>query len=242
MRTRVPLFEFMPYGAPELIESGPVHLARAVMTGALGWSVAFAVLAILALNGAFKTAPVPPILSSVFTIDRIPETPPLQPALRLKEPAAKASSPDARPEPVRDDLAPPPEARVDAGTGVEGTDSGTQTGTTEGVGPLAPPTAVIPAVDRPYEVHEVDQQPRVRIGPEPLYPPFAREAQIEGLVVVRALIGRDGKVEEANVVRSVPLLDGTALEAVRRWTFDPARVDGRTVAVWVLIPFRFRLH
>ena len=45
MRVRVPLFEFMPYGAPELIESGPIHLARAVMTGAIGWAVAFGILA-----------------------------------------------------------------------------------------------------------------------------------------------------------------------------------------------------
>ena len=241
MRVRVPLFDFMPYGAPELIESGPVHLARAVMTGALGWSVAFAILVILALNGAFKVAPVSSILSNTFTMDPMPAPPPLLPVMRAKGPASKVAPPEAHPVSVPEALAPPDVPGV-VGSGAETSETRTQAGAGETVGPVTPSTVVTPDAGRPYEVHEVDQQARVLVGPEPLYPPFAREAQVEGLVVVRALVGRDGRVEEADVVRSVPLLDATALEAVRRWTFDPARVHGRAVSVWILIPFRFRLH
>lgn len=238
MRARVPLFEFMPYGAPELIESGPIHLARAVMTGALGWAGAFAILASI---GAFKDTQAPSIVPSVFHMDPLPEPHPLLPALRPKGPVSQAAPPEARPDPVTEASA-PPESRSDTGGGSGTSDTGTQAGAGEAVGPAPPAIGVIPDVDRAYEVHEVDQQPQVLLGPEPLYPPFAREAQIEGLVVVRARVGRDGRVEEADVVRSVPLLDATALEAVRRWTFHPARVEGRPVAVWILIPFRFRLH
>jgi protein TonB len=44
------------------------------------------------------------------------------------------------------------------------------------------------------------------------------------------------------VRRSVPLLDGAALDAVSRWRFTPALNNGRPVRVWVAIPVRFSLH
>ena len=224
MRVRVPLFEFMPYGAPELIESGPIHLARAVMTGAIGWAVAFA---LLALSGGFEDATTPKVLRSAIQLDPMP-APPLLISVRSKGPASKVAPPEARPDPVREPPA-QPGVRSEAGEGGV-------------VAPVAPATGVIPAVDRAYEVHEVDQEPQILVGPQPVYPPFAREAQVEGLVVVRARVGRDGRVEEVGIVRSIPLLDASAIEAVGRWTFHPARVEGRPVAVWILIPFRFRLH
>jgi len=77
---------------------------------------------------------------------------------------------------------------------------------------------------------------------QPAYPEAARQQQIEGTVVVQALVGRDGLVKEAFVARSVPGLDDAALAAVRQWRFRPALAKGQPVAVWVAVPVRFSLH
>ena len=79
---------------------------------------------------------------------------------------------------------------------------------------------------------------------KPEYPSFARDAGVEGLVLVHALIGKDGRVVRAEVdaKHSIPMLNQTALEAAKRWVFTPATTNGHPVAVWYAIPFRFVLH
>lgn len=79
----------------------------------------------------------------------------------------------------------------------------------------------------------------------PAYPDDARRRDVEGLVVVAAVLDHDGRVEDdsVKVVRSIPLLDQAALRAVRQWRFRPARDhDGRTVRVSLEIPIRFVLR
>ena len=78
--------------------------------------------------------------------------------------------------------------------------------------------------------------------PRPEYPEIARTAGMEGRVVVRMLIGLDGRVRRAEMEKSNPMFDAEALEAARRWTFTPALTDGKPVMVWVRVPFEFRLH
>jgi protein TonB len=72
------------------------------------------------------------------------------------------------------------------------------------------------------------------------YPDIARQAGVEGTVVVQALVGVDGRVRETRIVRSIPLLNGAAQEAVRQWRFKPAATGGGPVATWVSIPISFR--
>lgn len=87
----------------------------------------------------------------------------------------------------------------------------------------------------------VEQEPQLLTLPEPVYPDLAREARIEGTVMVRALVGDDGHVVEALVVESVLGLDEAALDAVRGAAFEPAEQQGRAVAAWVLVTIEFRL-
>ena len=77
---------------------------------------------------------------------------------------------------------------------------------------------------------------------KPIYSDIARDAQVEGLVVVRALVDAEGRVDRVQIEQSIPLLDDGAMEAARRFRFTPARRAGRPVAVWVRLPFRFVLH
>lgn len=87
-----------------------------------------------------------------------------------------------------------------------------------------------------------DTPPRVRKQARPAYPRKAFDARIEGTVLVEALVDAKGKVAKVRVVESVPGLDEAALEAVRKWRFDPATRDGRPVATIVHMPVQFRIY
>lgn len=74
------------------------------------------------------------------------------------------------------------------------------------------------------------------------YPDAARAARIQGTVMIQVLVGKDGLVKEARIVKGIPGLDEAALEAVRRWVFKPALSKGEPVEVWVAVPVKFSLH
>ena len=80
-------------------------------------------------------------------------------------------------------------------------------------------------------------------NPKPDYPAEARRLREEGVVVISVEIGADGRASDATLKRSsgFPLLDEAAVEAVRRWTFVPARAGGVAVASRVDVPVRFSL-
>lgn len=99
--------------------------------------------------------------------------------------------------------------------------------------------------DRILPADRVAVQPALLSGPKPDYPALARARGIEGLVVVEAIISRDGLVEDdrLQVLESVPVLDEAALRAVRRWRFKPGRDShGDTVRVELRVPIRFQLR
>jgi len=84
--------------------------------------------------------------------------------------------------------------------------------------------------------------PRVVSNPQPQYPKSGRNGFKTGTVVIRAVVGTDGTLRNARVVRSLgPGFDAKALEAVKQWTFQPAKKDGDKVAVQIDIEVSFRL-
>jgi protein TonB len=94
------------------------------------------------------------------------------------------------------------------------------------------------------ELKQVASAPRVLQQIKPQYPRSARNDGIEGLVLVRVIIGVDGRIEPGStrVVRSVPALDAAAVSAVSQWRFSPALGrQGRPVRVIVEIPVQFSL-
>lgn len=79
-------------------------------------------------------------------------------------------------------------------------------------------------------------------GPVPAYPAEALDGGVEGTVVTRILIEKDGSVSDAEVVESLgEPFDASALEAVRQWTFEPATLDGEPVRVNYHITINFKL-
>jgi len=86
--------------------------------------------------------------------------------------------------------------------------------------------------------------PRLTAPKRPRYPEAARQAGVEGRVLVKAYILADGSVREALVARSAgnSALDGAALRTIRESRFVPAQRGGRAVPVWVEVPIDFRLE
>ena len=75
---------------------------------------------------------------------------------------------------------------------------------------------------------------------KPVYPAIAQSAGVTGAVVVEATIGIDGKVVDARVVKSVPLLDQAALDAVQQWEYIPTLLNGVPVPVVINVTINFK--
>jgi len=74
--------------------------------------------------------------------------------------------------------------------------------------------------------------PRPLYAPNPEYSEKAREAGYQGSCVLRLTVGEDGKPQDTRIERGLGMgLDERAIDAVRRWTFEPARKNGKPVAV-----------
>jgi len=73
----------------------------------------------------------------------------------------------------------------------------------------------------------------------PVYPAIAQAARVQGVVVLEATVGTDGRVTNTKVIRSVPLLDQAAVDAVRQWQYAPTRVKGKAVPIIMTITVNF---
>jgi len=75
---------------------------------------------------------------------------------------------------------------------------------------------------------------------KPVYPAIAKNAGVTGVVIIEATVGADGKVIDAKVLRSVPLLDQAALDAVRQWEYSPTLLNGVPVPVVMTVTVNFK--
>jgi TonB family protein len=78
-------------------------------------------------------------------------------------------------------------------------------------------------------------------GPNPVYPPSAKKAKIQGTVVLGATIGKDGTVEKLNVISGPKELQASSLDAVRDWTYRPYLLNGEPVEVETTINITYNL-
>ena len=76
----------------------------------------------------------------------------------------------------------------------------------------------------------------------PVYPPIAQQAKVSGMVIVEARVGKDGSVEDARVLRSIPLLDQAALDAVLQWQFVPTLLNGVPTPVIMTVTVNFTIE
>ena len=85
---------------------------------------------------------------------------------------------------------------------------------------------------------------RYNENPPPAYPTIARKRKYQGTVVLEVFVREDGRVGDLRIAESsnYSLLDRAALQAVRRWLFEPARRGNHQVAMWGKVPIRFHLE
>ena len=238
------LSRFMPYGASELLADQDERMAKATLAAmgllALLLALAATVAAVLPTPHA---VPMPTLLPT-YQLLTPPNMNPPQPAPSFVRPAphAATANPHAAPVPVPDaqvKLAPTlPQTSGDVGKAPAGPADPTQSAVPDacmcmGNTPPAPGTYV-----------PVDDYPTLLKSADILYPDFARDAGVEGRVVVLLLVGKDGHVMDARVdpKHSVPMLDQAAMDCARTCVFTPARANGHPVMVWVARPFDFHLH
>ena len=74
---------------------------------------------------------------------------------------------------------------------------------------------------------------------EPVYPEIARRAGVSGVVILEAVIDPNGNVTDINVLRSIPLLDEAAMDAVRQWKYEPTLLNGVPVPIVMTVTVRF---
>lgn len=108
--------------------------------------------------------------------------------------------------------------------------------------PAVPSQATpVPPTPAPVRVGSGLRPPTKTKHVNPVYPREAMAAGAQGVVVLEAVIGVDGRVHDAKVLRSIPLLDGPAADAVRQWEFEPTLLNGAPVAVIMTVSVNFSM-
>jgi protein TonB len=196
----------------------------------------------------FATTELPdPPISTTFMMAVAAETPEVPPPpQRVTQTATPAVNQNAIPLVAPESIAPeipgdiPDTAPVNSvvGVGAPGDSVGDA-----GVGPPPPPRVVPPpAPSQPLRVGGVVRPPQKVHHVAPVYPAIAQAARVSGVVILEALIAEDGSVRDVKVLRSVPLLHTSAMEAVRQWRFTPTLLNGVPVQVIMTVTVTFNLN
>src|SRR5262245_26087725 len=147
----------------------------------------------------------------------------------------------------------PPAAAVQGVVG--GVPGGVPGGVAGGVlgGIIGGVPSAAPPPPPPVKVVEAPKPPqRIRVGgnvqaamairaPKPAYPPLAKQARIQGVVRLNAIIGKDGTIQDLKAASGHPLLVPAALEAVKQWLYKPTLLNGEPVEVVTVIDVNFTL-
>jgi protein TonB len=100
---------------------------------------------------------------------------------------------------------------------------------------------VVGEVEAPVRALGEIKIPRLVKRVEPVYPEIARQARVEGIVILEATTDIYGRVQSVKVLRSIPLLDQSAIDAVRQWVYEPMIINGRPRGVIFTVTVTFQL-
>jgi protein TonB len=109
------------------------------------------------------------------------------------------------------------------------------------VAPPPPPPPPPPKPPQRVRVGGNVQQANLIRQIKPPYPPLARQARIQGQVVLEAIISKQGSVENLRVISGHPLLIQSALDAVKQWKYKPTLLNGEPVEVVTTVTVNFNL-
>ena len=107
--------------------------------------------------------------------------------------------------------------------------------------PEGPPPS--PEPEGPIQVGGDVLPPAKTFAPQPQYTEIARKARLQGVVIVQAIIDKGGNVTNVKVLKGLGMgLDQAAVDAIKKWKFDPATLNGKPVAVYYNLTVNFRLQ
>jgi protein TonB len=109
--------------------------------------------------------------------------------------------------------------------------------------PPPPPKAEAPKPATPQRIRVGGNVQAAKIvrQPKPIYPPLAKQARISGVVRFNAIIGKDGTIQNLQLVSGHPLLVQSAQDAVKQWVYQPTLLNGEPVEVVTQIDVNFTL-
>lgn len=218
--------------------------SRSRYTVPLSFAAHLVVMAVVLLVPLMATGMLPtPRETSIFVAAPPPPAPPPPPR----------TAPPEKPLPVAPDAAPvetpaviTPETGLEAGFEQHAprVDGGIG-GTVVGVGSDAlvpPPPPPPPPPPQPVIVGGKIAAPSKLRDVAPIYPALAQAARVQGMVILRATIDSTGQVIDLAVLKSIPLLDQAALDAVRQWQYSPTMLNGVPVPVVMTVTVSFALR
>jgi protein TonB len=217
---------------------------------------ALAVATVLALPILFVAEQIPEI-PTMMAFVAPPPAPPPPPPPPMQRPAPAKPVAQASPAPSTSNLVAPIEAPrsiepepaapeyLDEGVpgGVEGGVPGGIAGGVVGGLPEPPPPPPPAANRAPIRIGGQIQAPTLVHRVEPFYPPTAVDARLQGIVILEAVVDRDGTVAEVKVLRSANgLLDREAVLAVKQWRYSPLVLNGQRERFVLTVTLSFHLE
>ena len=104
-----------------------------------------------------------------------------------------------------------------------------------------PPADAAPPKPRTITISANVMQGAIIFKTVPEYPPIAKAAHVSGTVVLQAVIGKDGKIENLHVINGPPMLQQAALDAVKQWMYRPYLLNDEPVEVKTTVNVTFTL-
>ena len=239
-----------------LLESGGRLSTKRGMTTTISFVLQIALVGILVLIPLLYTEALPKQQLMTFLVAPPPPPPPPPPPAAVPQRVVKVVQTDIingelrtptkipkKVEMIKEEEAPPPVMSA-AGVvgGVPGGVPGGQMGGVIG-GIISSTPVAVPKVATPQRVR-VSQgvsQGLLIHRVQPMYPPLARQARIQGTVVLQAEISKDGTIENLRLISGHPMLAPSAIEAVKQWRYKPYFLNGEPVAVETQITVNFTL-
>ena len=238
-----------------LIESGGKLKTKRGRTSMVAFLIEFMILGVMILIPLIFTEALPRTQLLTFLVAPPPPPPPPPPAaapvkvvkvVQTDIVNGELRTPTKIPkkiEMIKEDEAPPPAM---ASTGVVGGVPGGVPGGSMGgaIGSVLSSTPVaVPKIATPQRIRVssgVSTGMLVR-RVQPTYPPLARQARIQGVVVLQAQISKDGSIQNLQLISGHPMLAPAAIEAVKQWKYKPYLLNGEPVEVETQVQVNFTL-
>jgi len=240
-----------------LIESGGKLKTKRGWTSIVSFLLQFMIIGVMVLIPLIFTEALPKTVTLGFLVAPPPPPPPPPPAaapvkvvkvIQTDIVNGQLRTPTKIPQKVqmiKEEEAPPP---VMASAGVVGgvpggVPGGSMSGVLGGIVNSGVNTAALPKIATPQRVRVssgVQSGLLVRKVP-PSYPPLARQARIQGTVILQAQISKNGDIENLQLISGHPMLAPAAIEAVKQWKYKPYLLNGEPVEVETQVQVNFTL-